>query len=135
MKRIIIYTDGAARGNPGPAGAGAVLIGEDGSLLAELSRYLGETTNNQAEYQALIIALEKAKELGAKSLKIYADSELMVRQLEGDYLVRNDMLKPLFKIIKGKLQNFENYTIEHVPRERNGHADRLANKAIDEKDL
>lgn len=135
MRRVIIYTDGAARGNPGPAGAGAVLIGEDGDILAEVSRYLGETTNNQAEYQALIMALEEARKLGADSLNIFSDSELLVRQIKGDYLVKNGGLKRLFKLAKDKLKGFGKHTIEYLPRERNAHADRLANRAIDEKDL
>jgi len=135
MKRIIIYTDGAARGNPGPAGAGAVLMGEDGDIISEVSRYLGKTTNNQAEYQALIIALEEARKIGAGVLTIYSDSELLVRQMKGDYLVRNDGLKPLFKLAKEKLKNFGKHTIEYLPRERNAHADRLANRAIDEQAL
>jgi len=135
VKRIIIYTDGAARGNPGPAGAGAVLIGEDGSVVAEVSRYLGKTTNNQAEYQALVLALEEARRIGATVLNIYSDSELLVKQMKGEYYVRNDGLKPLFKLAKGKLKSFSQYSIDYLPRERNAHADRLANRAIDEHDL
>jgi ribonuclease HI len=134
VKRILIYTDGAARGNPGPAGAGAVLIGEDGSVLAEVSRYLGKTTNNQAEYQALVLALEEAKKLAADEVNIFSDSELLVKQIKGEYHVKNDGLKPLFKLVKSKLQHFGKYKIEYLPRERNAHADRLANRAIDEYD-
>lgn len=135
MKRLTIYCDGAARGNPGPAGAGAVLIDEDGSILAEVSHYLGETTNNQAEYQALVMALEEARKLGAQTVNIYSDSELLVRQMKGSYLVKNDGLKPLFKLAKEKLKHFGKHSIDYLPRERNAHADRLANRAIDEKDL
>lgn len=135
MKRLTIFTDGAARGNPGPAGAGAVLIGEDGAVVSELSKYLGKTTNNQAEYQALIIALEEARRVGAETLSIFSDSELLVRQMKGDYLVKNEGLKPLFKLAKEKLKNFGKHTIDYLPRERNGHADRLANRAIDDHDL
>ncbi len=135
MKRLTIFTDGAARGNPGPAGAGAVLIGEDGAVVSELSKYLGKTTNNQAEYQALIIALEEARRVGAETLNIFSDSELLVRQMKGDYLVKNEGLKPLFKLAKEKLKNFGKHTIDYLPRERNAHADRLANRAIDDHDL
>lgn len=135
MKRIIIYTDGAARGNPGPAGAGVVVIDEDGAVISEVSKYLGETTNNQAEYQALIIALEEARKLGAETLSIFSDSELLVRQIQGEYLVKNEGLKRLFKLAKDKLKGFGKHTIAYLPRERNKHADRLANRAIDDHDL
>ena len=131
MNRVIIYSDGAARGNPGPAGAGAVLQGEDGHVIVELCRYLGEATNNQAEYQALLLALEEAKTIGADKLTIFADSELMVKQIMGEYRVKNDGLKPLFAEAQKLLRDFADYTIEHVPRDENRHADRLANLAID----
>ena len=133
MKRIIIYCDGAARGNPGPAGAGALLLDANGSVLDEVAKYLGETTNNQAEYQALILAINAAQTLGAESVEIFADSELMVRQIKGIYRVKNDGLKPLFKLIMKKLEGFSEYQITHVPREKNMHADKLANKTIDER--
>lgn len=134
MKKIIIYCDGASRGNPGPAGAGAVLLGEDGSVIYELSKYLGETTNNQAEYQALILALEEAKNQDAKEVDIFTDSELVVRQLKGSYRVKNGNIKPLFKLVLHKLQSFNKYSVEYLPREKNAHADNLANRAIDEYD-
>lgn len=129
---ITIYSDGAARGNPGPAGAGAVLTGEDGSVVAEVCSYLGETTNNQAEYRALLLALDEALRHGATRLAIYADSELMVKQIRGEYRVKNEELKPLHGEIVKRLRGVKQYTIEHVPREKNKHADRLANRAIDE---
>ncbi len=131
MNRVIIYSDGAARGNPGPAGAGAVLQGEDGHVIVEACRYLGEMTNNQAEYRALLLALEEAKTIGAEQLTIFADSELMVKQIMGEYRVKNDGLKPLFAEVRKLLRAFADYTIEHVPRDENRHADRLANLAID----
>ena len=131
MNRVIIYSDGAARGNPGPAGAGAVLQGEDGHVIVEVCRYLGETTNNQAEYRALLLALEEAKMIGAEQLTIFADSELMVKQIMGEYRVKNEGLKPLFAEAQKLLRAFADYTIEHVPRDENRHADRLANLAID----
>ncbi len=133
MADIIIYTDGAARGNPGPAGAGAVLSTEGGELIAEVSEYLGEMTNNQAEYRALLLALLEAKRHGATRLEIYSDSELMVKQLRGEYRVKNDGLKPLYAEILRHLRQIGRYTIEHVPREKNSLADALANRAIDEK--
>ncbi|MFA4874957.1 MAG: ribonuclease HI family protein [bacterium] len=132
MTEIIIHSDGAARGNPGPAGAGAVLSSPGGELVAEVSEYLGEMTNNQAEYRALLLALEEARRHGATRLEIYADSELMVRQLRGEYKVKNEGLKPLHREILRHLREVGRYTIEHVPREKNSHADALANKAIDE---
>lgn len=132
---MTIYSDGAARGNPGPAGAGAVLMAEDGSLLSEVCRYLGETTNNQAEYRALLLAIEEASSKGATKLAIYADSELMVKQIRGEYRVKNEDLKPLHREIVQRLKTMGSYTIDHVPRERNKAADKLANRAIDEKVL
>lgn len=135
MKHITIYCDGAARGNPGPAGAGAVLLTEDGSVLSELSKYLGETTNNQAEYQALLMALSEAKKLGAERINIFSDSELMVKQLKGEYRVKNEGLKPLFKNAVEKLKSFVEHKINYLPREKNAHADSLANRAIDSSDL
>ncbi len=129
---ITIYSDGAARGNPGPAGAGAVLTGADGSVVAEVCSYLGEATNNQAEYRALLLAIDEALRHGATRLAIYADSELMVKQIRGEYRVKNEELRPLHGEIVKRLREVKQYTIEHVPREKNKHADRLANRAIDE---
>jgi ribonuclease HI len=132
MVKITIHSDGAARGNPGPAAAGAVLTGSDGKLLAEVSRYLGEMTNNQAEYRALILAVEEAERQGASELCIYADSELMVRQIKGEYRVKNEELKPLFQDVMRRLRAIGTFAIHHVPRERNKAADKLANRALDE---
>jgi ribonuclease HI len=132
VKKIIIYTDGAARGNPGPAGMGIYICDEKGSVVKEIARYIGETTNNQAEYLALIEGLKAVSEIGADLVEIFADSELMVSQVKGLYKVKNEGLKPLFEEVKSLLQNFSRYNIKHVPRERNREADRLANKAIDE---
>ncbi len=133
MNRITIYTDGAARGNPGPAGAGAILTKDDGQVIVEVCRYLGEMTNNQAEYRALILAIEEAKRIGATDVAIFTDSELVVKQLTGDYRVKNEGIKPLHKKILELLREIGDYTIEHVPRENNRHADKLANLAIDGK--
>jgi ribonuclease HI len=131
MTELTIHADGAARGNPGPAGAGAVLTDMQGKIVKEVCRYLGETTNNQAEYQALIIGLKEAKDLGALRVSIFADSELMVRQIKGEYKVKNGGLKPLFQEVMGMLRHFGGYHIEHIPREKNKRADQLANLAID----
>jgi ribonuclease HI len=133
MNRLVIHSDGAARGNPGPAGAGAVIVDSDGAVIAEISEYLGETTNNQAEYQALLFALREAHRLGASDVALFADSELMVKQVRGEYRVKNEGLKPLFQEVMKHLNLIGRYTIAHVPREKNKQADKLANQAIDEK--
>jgi ribonuclease HI len=131
MKKFIIYTDGGARGNPGPAGIGAIIYDADGQLVAEVSQYLGVATNNQAEYKALLAGLEKAKELVAEDLEFYLDSELVVKQLNREYKVKNKDLAPLFLTVHNLSLNFKKITYTHVPRERNKEADRLANEAMD----
>ena len=128
---VIIFSDGAARGNPGPAGAGAYITSADGEMVAEVREYLGEMTNNQAEYRALKCGLEKARDIGAKRVSIRADSELMVKQLNGEYRVKNSELKPIFREVSALLSYFESWEAAHVPREQNKEADRLANEAID----
>lgn len=132
MSELTIYSDGAARGNPGPAGAGAAIYDASGKEIAQVCRYLGELTNNQAEYMALVDAIKKASELGASGVKIFADSELMVRQVEGKYRVKNEGLKPLYLELMTLLRSMGRYSIAHVPREKNKRADELANIAIDE---
>ncbi|MFH0800144.1 MAG: ribonuclease HI family protein [Pseudomonadota bacterium] len=132
MSDVIIHSDGAARGNPGPAGAGAVLTDREGKVVGEVCRYLGDSlTNNQAEYRALLLALAEAAGKGATRVCIYADSELMVKQIRGEYRVKNEGIKPLFQEVMGLLRKIGGYTIEHVPREKNKRADQLANLAID----
>jgi len=131
MSKIIIHSDGGARGNPGPAGIGAVLNAEDGIVLAEISKYLGETTNNQAEYKALIAGLEKAKELKAEEVDCYLDSELVVKQLNHEYKVKNADLATLFLQVHNLSLSFKKITFIHVRREYNKEADRLANEAMD----
>jgi ribonuclease HI len=128
---VTIYTDGASRGNPGPAGAGVVFLNASGNILARGYRYLGEFTNNEAEYRALLIALEQALARGYKSVLLRADSELLVRQLEGRYRVKSANLQPLHAQALALLARFETWQAEHVPRSANTEADRLANKAID----
>lgn len=131
MKKLIIYTDGGARGNPGPAGIGAVLLSEEKNVVAQISAYLGVATNNQAEYKALIAALKKAKELKAEELDCYLDSELVVKQLKREYKVKNQDLAPLFLEIHNLSLNFKKINYTHIRRELNKEADRLANEAMD----
>ena len=126
-----LYTDGASRGNPGPSGAGVLLLDERGRPLLELNRFLGNATNNEAEYQALIAGLEAAERLELSQLRIFLDSELVVKQLNGEYQVRNPRLQPLFDEVASRLQRLSSYAIMYVPRERNQEADRLANEAVD----
>jgi len=128
---FITYSDGGARGNPGPAGIGAVLLNAEGGEIARISEYIGETTNNQAEYKALIRALEEAGKLGAIKLQCHLDSELVVRQLQGRYKVREEGLKPLAEMALRLTRQFESVEFVHVKREKNKLADELVNKALD----
>lgn len=130
--QIITYTDGGARGNPGPAAIGAVIYNSRLEQLRQISRVIGETTNNQAEYQALIAALQAARELGASEVICYLDSELVVRQLQGQYKVREEGLKPLAAQVLSLTQKFNQIKFVHVPREKNKLADELVNQALDE---
>lgn len=130
-RKLIVYTDGGARGNPGPAGIGAVLYDEQKNIVAEISEYIGKATNNQAEYKAVIAAITKAKELGAKELDFYLDSELVVKQLNREYKVKNNGLAPLFVQIYNAVLSFKKVTFSHIRREMNKEADRLANLAMD----
>jgi len=132
-RRLIIHTDGASRGNPGEAGLGALIEDEDGQVLARLARYLGRATNNHAEYAALIDALKGALELGAGEVAVHADSELVVKQVRGEYRVKHPELKPMHAEVMGLLSRFEDYEIKYIPRERNKEADALANEAIDKR--
>ena len=128
---VIINCDGAARGNPGPAGAGAVIVDEAGSVLVEVAEGLGETTNNVAEYTAAIRGLEEAERLGAGSVVLRSDSQLLINQLTGRYRVKTEHLVPLHRRIRQLVGRFDRVTFEHVPRERNVEADRLANLGVD----
>ncbi len=128
-----LHCDGASRGNPGPAGAGMVLFDPQGRLQANQGRYLGETTNNVAEYQALLLGLEEARRLEVKKLQVLADSELMVKQINGRYRVKAPHLIPLWREALNALKEFEAWAINHVPREENHLADEAANRAIDQK--
>jgi ribonuclease HI len=127
-KRLIVYTDGASRGNPGPAAIGVVIRDEQGRVIAKISEAIGRTTNNRAEYLALISGLEEALRLGAESVDLRMDSELIVRQLTGKY--RSKELKALYKQTLQLLRKFKSYSIEHIPRERNKEADALTRHAL-----
>ena len=132
--RLLIHTDGAARGNPGPAGLGAVLRdAESGQVIAELARYLGEQTNNVAEWTAVEDALEEALRRGARQVDLRTDSQLVARQISGRYRVKHANLKPIHARVMALLAQFDSYTVGHVPRELNTDADRLSNVAIDER--
>jgi ribonuclease HI len=128
-----LYCDGASRGNPGQAGAGVLLVDAFGDIRVQYGEYLGQTTNNVAEYQALLLGLKMARNLGIKKIQVFADSELLVRQLNGQYRVKATHLLPLWEQARQALQEFVTYNVSHVPRELNYLADRLANGAIDQK--
>jgi ribonuclease HI len=128
---VVAFIDGASRGNPGEAGYGVVFRDTEGKTLAELSGYLGKTTNNVAEYSALLAALEEALSRGWKSLRIMADSELLVRQLRGVYRVKSPNLVELYTKGLALCGSLESWSVEHVRREGNTRADELANQAID----
>jgi len=130
----VLWTDGAARGNPGPAGGGAILKSLTGEVIATESLYLGHTTNNIAEYRALLIGLERALCCGVRHIEVRADSELLIKQLRGEYRVRSEGLKPLFDAAKKLLVRFQSSKLTHVRREHNVEADRLANRGIDERE-
>lgn len=131
--KIIMNTDGGARGNPGPAGIGAVVWNQDRQKLDELSEFIGEATNNVAEYMALIKGLEIAKQHGDE-IEIFMDSELIVKQMNGEYKVRKEHLIPLYEQVQELLKNFKKYSFIHVRREEKyqKEADRLVNCAIDQ---
>jgi ribonuclease HI len=132
-KRTRLYTDGAARGNPGPAGAGAVIVSPDGHIVAKIGKFLGDSTNNVAEYMGLILGLRRAKAMGIRELDVYSDSELLVKQLAGDYAVKADHLRPLHDEAKSLLGAFSAIQVRHIPREENAQADAMSNRAIDER--
>ena len=130
MGTLVINADGASHGNPGPAAIGATIKDGNGRLVASVSERIGWTTNNQAEYRALIAALEKAISLGARRVEIRLDSELVVRQVQGTYRVKKAALKPLHLRVEELLGQLEGFTMTSVPREQNAEADRLAEAAL-----
>ncbi len=132
MKKAVIYADGASRGNPGPAAIGAIIKDERGRLITSISQRIGRATNNQAEYRAIIAALEEATRLGAKQVEIKTDSELVVKQINGEYRVKKATLKPLYQQVKQRQGSLEGFTITHILRQQNIEADNLANKALND---
>lgn len=128
---VIVYTDGASRGNPGPASVAAVAYLPPGELLTSLSRRIGTATNNVAEYRAVLVGLELARSLRAENVEVRLDSELVVKQLNGEYRVRKPDLRPLHQVVLAEARHFAHCTFEHITRDQNTEADRLANKALD----
>lgn len=128
-----LYCDGASRGNPGLAGAGVVLIDPNGDIREELREFLGQATNNVAEYRGLLLGLKRARDLGVKKMRVCSDSELLVRQINGSYRVKQPHLLILWQEARRELQQFAAFEVTHVPRELNREADRLANEAIDQR--
>lgn len=127
------YCDGASRGNPGLAGAGVVLMDPNGAVREQLREFLGQVTNNVAEYRGLLLGLKKARELGIKKIRVFSDSELLVRQINGSYRVKQPHLLVLWQEAHRELQQFTSFEVTHVPRELNREADRLSNEAIDQR--
>lgn len=129
---MVLHTDGAARGNPGPAGIGVVIEMPTGNVMQRIARAIGQRTNNQAEYEAVIAGLRAARELNAQHVSLFLDSQLVARQLRGEYKVKDVALKALFETARELLKQFARVRITYVPRARNLAADKLANEAIDE---
>ncbi len=129
LKKAIIHVDGASKGNPGAAAIGATIKDEQGQLIACISQRIGHATNNQAEYRAVIAALEKATSLGADDIELYSDSELVVKQLRGEYRVKKAALKPLYQRVRQLQARLDRFVIKHIRRQRNTEAHRLADSA------
>ena len=130
-EHCVIYSDGGARGNPGPAAAGGVVLRDDGSVAAQVSEYLGIATNNVAEYRALLLILQRALDDGCKRADVCLDSELVVKQLNGVYRVKDAKIVPLHLQARKLLRQFEEARVTYVPREKNKRADKLVNAALD----
>jgi len=133
--KLLIYIDGAARGNPGPAGIGVLILDENKKKVKEYFKYLGQATNNIAEYSALVYALQEAHMLGAKDVSLHMDSELVAKQIKGEFRVKNKNLKPLFEQALHLINGLDKVEVKHIDRSLNKEADRLANKAINLSDL
>jgi len=129
--KIKIYSDGGARGNPGPAAIGVVIEDESGQPIKKISKYIGETTNNQAEYLAILAGLKYAKDLKPEKTTCYLDSELVVKQLNGEYKIKDSDLAEIFIKIWNLMHEFKQIEFKHIPREKNKSADRLVNLALD----
>ncbi|HKB50059.1 MAG TPA: ribonuclease HI family protein [Solirubrobacterales bacterium] len=129
--KLVVNVDGGARGNPGPAAIGAVVQLPGGEVLEERGERIGKATNNVAEYRALLLGIERASELGASELELVGDSELIVRQVKGEYKVKDATLRELHAEVKRALRPFERWSIRHVRREQNAEADRLVNATLD----
>jgi len=129
--RVVVNVDGGSRGNPGPAAIAAVVRAADGTILEERGERIGEATNNVAEYRALLLGIERAAALGASELELIGDSELIVRQVNGEYKVKDPTLRELSAEVRTALQGFERWSIRHVRREENAEADRLVNATLD----
>ena len=134
-KKFFLYADGGSRGNPGPSGIGVIIKDAKQKKVKELSRYIGEATNNIAEYNALVLGLEEAAALDASDIVIYLDSELLVKQLSGEYRVKDEAMRVLFEKALGILKHFDSFEIQHIAREKNKEADKLVNKAINLAEL
>ena len=132
MDKVVVHVDGGARGNPGPAAAAAVATSPDGDELAERSAYIGQGTNNVAEYRALLLGLELARELGALEVEVVNDSELVARQIGGEYKVKHAGLRPLYLEAMRALREFDRWSVRSVRREGNLRADQLVNETLDE---
>jgi ribonuclease HI len=129
--KLVVHVDGGARGNPGPAAVGVVVSTPDGEVLDEIGEVIGVATNNVAEYRGLLLGLERARALGATEVEVVNDSELVARQVQGDYKVKHAGLKPLHQQALTALRAFDRWSIRSVPRERNARADALVNAALD----
>lgn len=130
MEQITVYTDGGSRGNPGPAAAGFILADPSGNQIQSKALFLGRTTNNIAEYTAIVKALEAAKQIGAKRLAVFSDSELLVRQVNGQYKVKSEQIRPLFQQAVNLINEFEDCKVKHITRDKNKQADELVNQAL-----
>jgi ribonuclease HI len=130
-ERLVVHADGGARGNPGPAAIAAVISEPDGGVVSEHAETIGRATNNVAEYRALLMGIQRARELGARELELVGDSELIARQVRGEYKVKDLALRELHAQVTRALAGFDRWTIRNVPREENAHADRLVNEALD----
>ena len=130
--KVQVYCDGAARNNPGPAGIGIVIM-KDGKTLSKISDYIGHATNNIAEYTACLRGITEALILGAKEIELFADSELLIKQINGEYKVKNEGLQPLYWQIMSLVKRLKHFKATHIPREKNKEADELSNIGIDEQ--